>query len=264
MKFSYLDWPHGQIHIREWGYDSDTSQPPLVCLHPAPYSGAYFETMAPLLAKNRHVIALDYPGYGGSTRLKTIPTIGDYAKATRATIKHLGLGSEAVDLLGFHTGCLVAVEASLQTEINRLFLIDVPFFSQEEAEKKLKLFGDKNLSPDFSDLEPTWQFNVTKRHGDIGLSRSFNLFVEQLRAGEHSNDAFQAAFSYPCESSFAKAAAAAYVLATQSTLLDPSRKAAATLPNGTLIECLDVTKAALELGAESLAKTLSEFDADPS
>jgi pimeloyl-ACP methyl ester carboxylesterase len=128
---------YGEIHWREWKL-GESSQPDLVLLHPLPHGGDFFGTIAPLLAHGRAVIAPDYPGYGHSDPIGFTPSICVYAQAVmdaRRSCKRPG----AADLLGFHTGCLVGVELSLQypRDVRRLVQIDVPFFEPRERKTML-------------------------------------------------------------------------------------------------------------------------------
>ena len=133
----YVHTRQGQLHCRSWT-PSTQARPPLLCLHAMPYSGLHFATLAPLLADRRQVICPDYPGYGGSDALPGAPTIPIYAGAVLDMIAALEL-SGPVNVLGFHTGCLVAAEMALQspTMIGRLVLIDVPFFEPEIRAQRL-------------------------------------------------------------------------------------------------------------------------------
>ena len=106
--------------------------PALLCLHPAPFDGSYFEPLAAELG-DFLVLAPDYPGYGLSPPLPERPSIADYADAV-ATV----LPDRPAAALGFHTGCLVATELALRysQHINHLVLIDVPYFVGEEQQQR--------------------------------------------------------------------------------------------------------------------------------
>ena len=123
---------------------NDAGNAPLICLHPAPSSGLYFATAMPLLNAERAVIAPDYPGYGGSDIQDAPLTIADYAAAMLDVIDNASLTSP-VDVLGFHTGCLVAVEMAHQRPevIRRLVLCDIPYFTAEQQDS----FRDKMTQP---------------------------------------------------------------------------------------------------------------------
>ena len=81
----------------------------------------------------------------------------------------------------------------------------------------------------------------------------------ELMAGEMAQDGFRAAFSYPNEERFAGLSNDCLVIATQSSLLEPSRAAAAAISRCELIELSDVTAPALVNGAAPVARASLRF-----
>ena len=254
IRRGYSDGPFGQVHWRLCG--ARTEEPDLFCLHPAPFSGLAFTAIMPFLASHRQVIAPDFPGHGGSDPHRPDASIGDYAKAMASVIADLSPG-RPVDLLGFHTGCLVACELSLlaPAAIRSLVLIDVPAFDQETRREHLAASAaPPRFSEDLASLAPAWERGITRRVESQGLQRSFAMFVEQLRHGEMMNAGFHAGFSYPVEERLAAATHPTAVIATRSMLLEPSRRAASLIPGAHLIERLDITRAVLDEAAEPMAQ----------
>ncbi len=262
MRRLYVDGPFGQVHVRLLEPPTAGSDAPvLICLHPAPSSGLYLETlMSELALRGVRAAAPDYPGYGGSDAGPPAPSIADYAAAVWAVADAVS-PNRAVDFMGFHTGCLVACEAALQVpdRSGRLALIDVPFFEGDKgAELATKMGARKALSWDLNEaLGDAWSFSVAQRRDQISLDRAYELFVEQARGGRAMNAAFAAAFSYPCRERLSALSAPSTVIATQSMLLEPTRVAAKVIPGASLVERPDVTKAALELGASALAEEVA-------
>ncbi len=247
----YVDAPDGQIHRRRLESDGGARHPALVCLHPAPYSGAYFTTVMPMLNGGRAVIAPDYPGYGGSYTLTEPPSIGDYAAAMLAAID-----DDRVDLLGFHSGCLVAAEMAILApeRVRRLVLIDVPFFDPETQRKfHGQVAKPLDLSRDLDCLRKAWDFNVASREGIVPLDRAFDLFVDQVSTGPRDYFCFHAAFTYDCLDRFARITNPCTVIATQSPLLEPTRAAAKAVEHATLVVESAITTAVFEQGAETIA-----------
>ena len=77
------------------------------------------------------------------------------------------------DLLGFHSGCLLAVEmARLQpNRVGRLALIDVPYFTPEEqAGRYPKSTAEIRYTEELSSLGAAWGFSVTKQLGGMAFS----------------------------------------------------------------------------------------------
>ena len=249
----------GQIHVRMVPADGDEQQPPLVCLHPAPSSGLYFQTAMPMLNSGRRVIAPDYPGYGGSDTLSEPPSIADYARAMLECLADLGL-SDPVDVLGFHTGCLVGAEMSIQqpAAVRRLVLCDVPYFSAD-ARKSLyeKMAVPMPISPELDSIKGAWMFNVEGRVNDVPLPRTIELLAEHLRAVDHDYFGFAAAFTYPTEDQLARITVDTTILATQSSLHGPSIAAADLIPDVKLVDVEEVTTAVFESGAEAISKRIN-------
>ena len=249
IRKSYVDGPYGQIHLRSCG---ESKAPDLLCLHPAPFSGLAFTQIMPHLAQDRRVIAPDYPGHGGSDPFRTDAEIYDYAAAMASVVG----GDEPVDLFGFHTGCLVGIEMSLviPAKVGRLVLCDVPAFDRTtRAGLLISGAAPPGFSTDIESLAPAWERGITRRVASQGMARSFEMFVEQLRHGEVMNAGFRAGFSYPVEERFAEVAHRVTLIATQSALLDATRRAADLLPGATLVERLDISRAVLDEAAETTA-----------
>lgn len=259
VRRQYVDTPAGQLHVRTLDA-RDRGAPPLLCLHPAPYSGLYFTTTMPRLNARRDVLAPDYPGYGGSTALDVTPTIADFATAMLTGVEAIE-ADEPVDVLGFHTGCLVAVEMALTApeRCGRLVLCDVPYFDESrQAALRDRVGQPLALSDEFGSLEPAWQADVLSRVEPAGLDRSIELFAERLRAVPRDHEAFLAAFSYPCAQRFAaldaSVAARLTIIATKSGLADATREAAAAVPAATFVDADDIDGAVFEAGAARIAR----------
>ena len=260
----YLPARTGQVHARRIGPAAGDHRPPLVCLHPAPSSGLYFTTVLPLINPGRTVLAPDYPGYGGSDGAGESPTIGDYADAMLDALDAAKLDAPA-DLLGFHTGCLVACEMSLRApeKTGRLLMIDVPYFDADTQAKLLPSVATPlPLGPELECLDKAWDFNVGKRIADLPIDRAFDLFIENLRSGTGDHLAFRAAFTYDCADRFARIEAPTTVLATRSPLLEPSHAAAAGIAGASLVDVEDVTTAVFEKGAATIAGYINRALAD--
>lgn len=250
----YADVASGQIHYRI--ANPSASMRPLMCLHPAPSSGLYFETVMPLLATDRTVICPDYPGYGGSDALGAQPSISDYADAMLQLSDALQF-ARPIDVMGFHTGCLVGAEMALQLpeKIGKLVLCDVPYFSAEKrrelAESSAKPLA---LSENLECMDTAWRFNVTNRSGDAPLERGLALFAEQLRSGTQDHYAFRAAFSYDCEQRLSELSAGPGIIATSSGLRAATLAAVENIPNARLIDAAEISGKVFESNADAIAK----------
>lgn len=255
IRKGYVTTTQGQVHWRRINAGNKDAAP-LICLHPAPYSGLYFTKLMPLLG--RDVIAPDYPGYGGSTRLPGAPSIADYAAAMLECVDALGL-EEDVDLFGFHSGCLVAAEMSLfvPDRFRHVVLCDIPYFdSAMQADLIQKLAHQVELTAELDSLEQSWDRGVRRRADVMGLERAFELYVEHLRSVPHDHDAFVAAFSYDCEPRFRRIDRPVTVIATGANLRDATLQAHSIIPNATLIDAKGVTMPVFERETERMAEAI--------
>jgi len=257
MRKFYSDSPVGQIHFRHWPCQGKATLPPLICLHPSPYSGSYFETLAPQLTQGRNVYTPDYPGYGGSDNFSQKPSITEIATALITALEAASLLAGPVTLLGFHTGCLVAAEISLlRPELcAHILLIDVPYYTAEQqAERYPLVVTEAGYDWSLESMAKAWQFSVAKREGSMVYGRALGNFIAQISAGEQGSWSFHAAFTYDCVGRFAAITAPATIIATKSMLHDPSLIAAEAIPHATLVERVDITRAVMEEGAGKIAE----------
>ncbi len=143
----YANGPFGQVHYQDVS-PADPVGLPLILLHQAPMSLRQFDNVyGPLAARGIRSISIDTPGFGQSDTPDFVPTVDDYATAIPAVLDHLGL--KKVDLLGHHTGAMIATSVALQfpDRINNL-VINGPFpMTDEERAKFLK--GNKEREQDF-------------------------------------------------------------------------------------------------------------------
>lgn len=164
LKRAYTDGRFGQIHYCTCGTGL-----PLVLMHQSPTSMIQFNKVWTLLAdKGYQVIGIDLPGLGNSDGPDDIPVIGDYAHIVPAVLDELGI--EKTDILGHHTGALVATEVALQypERINRIILNGpLPITEDERAFFKQHLATEKTWVPreDGGHLTEQWQFRMAAQPG---------------------------------------------------------------------------------------------------
>ncbi len=259
IRRQYCDTRFGQVHVRVLEANGPEDSAPLVMLHPAPSSGLYFATVMPLLNRGRRVIAPDYPGYGGSDPASGEPDIVDYAGAVLDVVGELKLGMP-VDVLGFHTGCLVAAEMAIAEpeSIRRLVLCDIPYFTGElQNGLRSKMSKPMKVTAKLDSLADAWRFNIESRVPYVPLERAQELIAEHVRAGTRDSLGFRAAFSYDCEKRFKALQADTVILATQSGLHAPTLEAAKSIADATLVDVKEVKSAVFETGAAAISKRIA-------
>lgn len=132
--------PTMRVAAQSWG---DSEKPPLLAVHGWLDNAASFSRIAPLLAANRHVIALDLPGHGHSDHLP--PGVdyhwAHYVHAVIACADALGL--QRFSLLGHSLGAGVCslVAAAIPARIEQLWLIEGLGLLDDDGSRTLERFG---------------------------------------------------------------------------------------------------------------------------
>ncbi len=119
------------MHVTQMG-----EGPPLVLLHQAPRSWDEFREFIPLVAAEHRVVAMDMVGFGASVKVPGPQSIELYARGVHEVLAALGISD--VDVLGHHTGALVALEVAAASganesdaHIGHLVLSSCPFTGPE-------------------------------------------------------------------------------------------------------------------------------------
>ncbi len=173
----------------------------MVLLHQAPLNAHQFDAVfAPLAARGLRGIAIDLPGYGQSDPPDFVPTIADYAGAVPAVLDHLGL--ESADVLGHHTGALVATEVALAhpDRVDRLILNGpLPLEDAERAsfmrDVEVREKGFKAL-PDGKHLSNVFAGRVAYSAGSVPLERVQDYILWMVGSPGPFWYGHYAAFSY--------------------------------------------------------------------
>jgi pimeloyl-ACP methyl ester carboxylesterase len=178
---AYAAGRHGQIHYRRAGPDEAVR--PVLLLHVMPISGYVYEPFMGEMGRERTTVAPDLPGYGMSDRPSTQPEIADYAAAMLEFAA--GLGWEAFDVIGYHTGGAIAVDmARLRPErVRRIVMISAPItWRGEELAAKRAAYVPKTTFEHADALPGIWRMLCEdKRWGMEPEARRWNMFLERAR-----------------------------------------------------------------------------------
>jgi pimeloyl-ACP methyl ester carboxylesterase len=146
IRRGYAETPDGQIHFLRCGAGR-----PLLLLHQSPAAATMWEAVLPLFADGGYdAIAIDLPGHGNSWRPQQPPSIPDYARSIVATLDALGLAQ--VDVVGHHTGALVAAQVAVDfpQRVGKLALWGLAIYVEALAASRARL---KNEQPPVYDDE---------------------------------------------------------------------------------------------------------------
>jgi pimeloyl-ACP methyl ester carboxylesterase len=136
MRRAYADTPEGQLHYRERPGDG----PPILLLHQTPSSSIMWERVLAAYPEGRRLIAVDTPGFGSSDRPDTFPVGGMAYYAARIEGFLDALGLDQVDVVGHHTGAMVACELAVAapSRVRRLVLIGTVLVTPEQGRAYLE------------------------------------------------------------------------------------------------------------------------------
>ncbi|MDX2142857.1 MAG: alpha/beta hydrolase [Rhodospirillaceae bacterium] len=203
MKRAYVDNRYGQLHylMAQPADAKANKRTPLVLFHQTANTHMEFGNLIPEMARDRVVIAVDTPGYGGSDGPVEVPVIEDYMTAVREGLKNLGYGEgKPIDVLGYHTGAFTAIEFAIAEPkmIRRAVLAGVWLVSEERRLKAIaNLPRYKNADEFFAwftSALPRLQKNTLRQgagEADWGL-----VIADSLRPTIRREHGHDAAFAY--------------------------------------------------------------------
>ena len=144
----FVDVRGARHHVRTWG---NPQSPPLLLLHGWMDVGASFQFLVDAFARERHVIAPDLRGYGGSDWQPQGYWFADYVADVEALVDHYAPG-EAVDIAGNSLGGNVTmIYAGARPErVRRAISLDgfgIPAEADDVAPRKYAAWLDALRDP---------------------------------------------------------------------------------------------------------------------
>jgi len=232
LKRAYGDHANGQMHYRI-AQPKRAKQNPLVCLHMSPSSGRIYDTLLRDMGQDRVAIAPDTPGFGESDPPASPPEIADFARANLGLLDQLGI-TGPVDVMGYHTGSLTAMEMARQRpeRVRRLVLVSAAMFTPEEFAQMKVEFAPRPLREDGQHLVDLWQELRLWRDPAQSLEATQWNFAEHLRGGQTAWWGHRAAFNYPRADVLPTLSQPILVLNPEDDLYEYTLRAAPLLQNG--------------------------------
>lgn len=257
----FVDTRYGQMHVRI-ARPKDAAAlraAPLICLHQTPLSGGMFIPFLQAMAKDRIVLAPDTHGYGESDPPPGPLPIADYA----ASFLDLAVaqGFTQIDVLGYHTGTVLAVDMALQqpTIVRKLVLASLPLFSEERRKQLLASPELELFKSDGSEVMAQWNSGFKARgpgQTDAMIDRNFQ---DKVRAGNRQSWAIKGVFAYPLREKLAAVKQPTLLLRSGDSLWDGTGEAAGILPNATLLDHKEMGHGLFDAFAEKLAGDIGAF-----
>lgn len=199
VRRSYFDCRYGQLHVRtafpaSGGFDEQTT---LVCFHASPLSSRNYAKFLTHIARDRSVYAPDTPGFGESDAPPSKPSIAEYAAAMGDFFDQMRF--RQVDVLGYHTGALIATELALQRpeQIRRIVFVALPMFGVQQREAFNARVDAESIVEDGAHLLREWQRALERRGPGMSLEAVAEGFADKLRNGPNAWWGGHAAHHYP-------------------------------------------------------------------
>ena len=230
---SFVTARTGQLHLRRAAPAQGLGmRPPVVLLHQTPLSGRMFSEFLPYIARDRVVYAPDTPGYGESDPPAAVPQLGDYSDALHDFISDL---KEPVDLVGYHTGALIAAEyaARYPDEVRRLVLISMPLFTPE---RRAALSTVTAQAEDGSSLLTEWRSTMSVRPPGQSVEQAARIVAEKQRAGLRAGWAMSAVQGYEPEPRLKLIRQPTTIIRPKDGLWDAGAAAAKLIPGARLVD----------------------------
>ncbi len=261
VRRQYADCRFGQLHYRvaEPVDKQKIVHPPLFCFHQSPSSGHIFGELMKKLATDRIVYAPDTPGFGQSDAPSTQPEIGDYAAAMLDWMN--GLGHSTYDLLGYHTGALIATEIAIERPkaVRKVVLVGLAVFTETEQQAFSAQPWPRPTKEDGSHLLQEWQRTLQWRGAGQTMPMMAQNFVYKLMAGEKAWWGARAAIYYPATARFLKMQPAVLAIRPQDDLWEISLRAKPLLTHAQWIDLPQYGFGLFEVAPGEVNKIIREF-----
>jgi pimeloyl-ACP methyl ester carboxylesterase len=237
--------------------------PPLVCFHPSPTSGDMFRDLQLRLARDRIVHCPDTPGFGRSDDPPSKPTMADYGGALADALTDMGFSpSNRVDIFGFHTGSLCAVEVAVQQPrmIRRTVLSGVPHYTpKDRAKQREGIAGGYPMLTDPDYVGRMYKRLVLEAKDSGELEQRYYRFVNRLRSGPNGWWGPDAVFTMDTATQLPKLSMPVLLIAFNEMMLQPTRDASKIIPNVKLIEMLDLPMFGFITAPDAVATQIRSF-----
>ena len=260
----FVDGPWGQVHARVARPLGAARNPPLICLHQTPLSSRMFAAILGHLSVDRVAIAIDTPGYGESDAPPRPPEITDYARVLLGASREIAgiKGDAPLDVLGYHTGTIMAVDMALQARgtVRRLVLCSMPIFEAAKRAELLNSFVPDPITEDGAHIIKPWKSGIVGRGPGQTLEMTHRNYTEKLRADpDKTLWALQALARYPIESALPALTQRIMLLRSRDTLYDHASMARQLQPRLEIVERPDLGNGLFDVDPQGIARSVLSF-----
>jgi pimeloyl-ACP methyl ester carboxylesterase len=267
VKRTYVDCRYGQLHMQvaEPTDAAKAVKNPLLCMHPSPASGRYYLDFIGDMGADRIAMAADTPGYGESDRPPNAPPpMEGYSGAFADALQNLGYGKNGkkIDLLGYHTGCIIAVDLAIRRPdlVRKLCLVAVPYYDTPERQQKLLAGIDRFTYGEEPDhVIDMWNGTIKKRAKGVTLEQAVDIFLERMKPGDKEWWAYTAVFAYDSKAQFPKIKQPTALLNPHGVLYKETLAAAPVIPGATLVDIPELDHGVFSVGSHIIAREARKF-----
>ncbi|MSO64978.1 MAG: alpha/beta hydrolase, partial [Alphaproteobacteria bacterium] len=258
VRRGYGESRFGALHYR-MAAPVAAARRPLLCLHASPQSSLNYDQLLEAIGSDRLAVAPDTPGFGGSEWPASPPSIEDYAAAMLDLAHQLGLTS--IDVMGFHTGSMTAVEIARQQPglVHRIVMYSAPLFDGDELPRFRANYASTVIETDGSHTVKRWH-KMWPFRDPLQSVEAFSVIMgEAFRGGPVSWWGHGAAFKYPFAERLRACDKSILVLNPNDDLVEHSRRAVPLMKNGRLHELPTFRHGMMDVHRDAIAGLLRDF-----
>lgn len=255
----FVDLPQGTIHYAAAG-QGDT----VLLLHQTPRSWDEYRDVLPLLGRHRRAVAMDTLGFGDSSKAAADDdSIELWAETALALLDALEI--ERADVVGHHTGAVIAVEmaAAAPDRVRSLVLSSSPFDPPEKRAAHATgraIVDDVDPHADGSHLLELWQGRAAF-YPERAIDLLERFIVDALKAGRLAAEGHRVVARYDIQAAVAGIRCPVLLIgATADPFAYPAlRRLRQTLPEATVAEIEGGTVALPDHLPEQFARAVESF-----
>jgi pimeloyl-ACP methyl ester carboxylesterase len=218
-----------------------------------------FERFLALAGRDRSVYAPDLPGFGDSDPPASRPGIVDYAAAIGDFLENMRF--RQIDVLGYHTGSLIAAELAVTRpkQVRRVVLVSVPLLTEAERDALRRVPPSIAPASDGARLAGEWQRMADTYGPGAPLELVTEAFVEKLRNRLHPEWLAHAAMQYPLRERLSLITQQVLLIRPRDELWDATLRAREVLPKARCIDTPEQGAALFEAAPELVADGVRDF-----
>jgi pimeloyl-ACP methyl ester carboxylesterase len=261
VRRGYFECRYGQLHVHNaippgGGFEEGT---PLLCIHKPPLTGRVFERFLSVAGRDRSVYAPDIPGFGDSDAPAPRAGVAEYAAGIGDFLESMRF--RQIDLLGYHTGALIAAELAIARpkQVRRVVMVSVPILSEAERETLRRAPPVAPPVADGSHLTAEWRRTLEACGPNVPLEIVARAFTEKLQNAVPAAWVTAAALQYPVRERLAVIPQAVLVLRPRDDLWDATPRARELLPKARFVELPDHGPAVFEAAPEAVFESVRDF-----